>query len=236
MQRLVFIISIILLPGAFQVMAQEDSLVVADPVPEQVEDTTSLEPRFALVLSADYGKGIESLATKQQKWEFGISGVLSNKIALVAEYGYGQLYPESVIQNGSYKVEGNYYRAGAEFIFTVLPKHYLALGAMYASSTFSDYGLVEIYSEFWPDVIEEFSRENFTASWGEIILDTQGPIANTEKAFFRNLSWGIRFRLRIMITDLQQPQFDIYAVPGYGKTYSEVLLAANLFLRYRINF
>lgn len=234
MPKQVFIFSIVLLLGINQVIAQVDSLAVAnaDEIPE---DTVVRTKSFALELSADYGKGIETLATQQTKWEFGLGAIINNKVALVGEYGYGKQFPQSVIQNGTYEVEGNYYRVGAEYIFTISPKHYLALGAMYAASTFSDFGQVNISSEFWPDVIEEFRREDFTASWGEVILNTQGPVKNAESGFMSNLYWGIRFRARIMITDLEQPTFDIYAVPGFGKTYSRVVPAANFFLRYRIN-
>ena len=234
--RLVFIISITLLFGVNRAVAQEDSLGIAGTSQAVAEDSIVRKAGFALELSADYGKGIESLVSSQKKWEFGLNAIISNKVALALEYGHGALFPQSVIQNGDYEVKGNYYRVGAEYLFTILPKHQLGLGAMYANSKFSDFGAVRIYSEFWPDVSEEFSRNDFSASWAEIILNTQGPVVNAESGFMSNLYWGIRFRARIMISDLEQPVFNIYAVPGFGKTYSRVVPAANLFLRYRINF
>lgn len=235
MPRQVYIISILWLVSLHSAFGQEDSLAVAEPAPV-AEDSTLVINRFTIEPSIDYGKAIESLISNQKKWEFGLSFILQDKLALVAEYGYGKLFPENVIQNGSYEVEGNYYRAGAEYIFTIAQKRYLAIGGMYATSTFSDYGIVQISSELWPDVEEEFTRQDISASWAEIILNTQGPIVNAESGFFKDLYWGIRFRVRIMITDLERSDFDIYAVPGYGKTYSNVLPAANLFLRYRFNF
>lgn len=235
MPKSVYIISFLLLLGLQSVRAQEDSVSLVEPVPP-LPDSTATMNKFTLELSVDYGKAIESLVSNQKKWEFGLSFILWDQLALVGEYGYGKLLPESVIQNGLYEVEGNYVRAGAEYIFTIAPQRYLSLGGMFATSTYSDYGLVQISSELWPDVEEEFSRQNLSANWAEVILNTQGPVINAEQGFFHNLYWGIRFRVRIMITDLERDDFDIYAIPGYGKTYSNVLPAANLFLRYRFNF
>lgn len=234
MRRLVYTISLLLLSGFSGIYAQEDPFAQVIDTTAEV-DSISAQDSFSIELSADYGKLIESLASNQNKWEFGLSFILREKFALVGEYGYGKLLPESVIQNGVYESEGNYFRAGAEYNFTIAPKRYLALGGMFATSTFSDYGLVQISSELWQDVNEEFSRQNQSASWAELILNTQGPIVNAEDGFLSNLYWGMRFRLRIMITDLERDDFDIYAIPGYGKTYSNVVPATNLFIRYRFN-
>lgn len=217
-------------------LARPDTLIVAQPDSLINADSTMQQSRFALEFSADYGKGLESLLAEQKKWEFGLGLILKNKLAFVGEYGSGKLLPKSVIQNGTYEVTGTYYRAGLEYMFTIIPKHQLALGAMFASSTYADFGTVEIISEFWPSVNEEFRRENLRAQWAEIILNTQGPVINANSGFLSNVYWGIRFRLRIMITDLDQEDFDIYAVPGFGKTYSQVVPAANFFLRYRLSF
>lgn len=243
MPRLVYISSLIAFLSISSVMAQEDSLTVRQDMPiteelvvEAAQDTLNSDTGFILELSADYGKGVESLLTNQAKWEFGIAAIFNNRLALVGEYGSGSLFPASVIQNGTYESKGTYYRAGIEYLFTIIPKHQLSIGGMFAQASFADYGTVQIESELWPDVNEAFSRENLSASWAEIIMNTQGPIINAEKGFMSNLYWGIRFRLRIMITNLEQPEFDIYAVPGFGRTYSPVVPAANFFLRYRLKF
>jgi len=238
--RLVFIINLILILSEI-VVAQPGRLGPPEKQSEPQEEVgidSLLFPvtKLALEISVDYGKAIESLITTQTKWEFGLGVILKDKIAFTGEYGYGSLYPDGVIQNGSYEVTGNYYRVGAEYIFTVAPKRFLSLGGMFASSTYSDKGLVQIESELWPDIEEEFARTGLNTNWVELILNTQGPIINAEKGVFSNLYWGVRFRLRILITDLSGPGFEIYAIPGYGKTYSDVLPAANLFLRYRLNF
>ena len=191
---------------------------------------------IALNIYADVGKGVESLFNKQVKWEFGVSVLLFQKYQFVTELGYGSLNPESVINNGSYTSEGNYYRAGFEYVFTIIPRTSLSTGIMYAHSNFGDYGSVKIDSDLWDSLDEVFERNDLSADWVEWIVNTESPIVKVEEGFLSNFYWGVRFRLRILISDISQPNFDIYAIPGFGKTYSTVLPAANLYLKYRIDF
>ncbi len=204
--------------------------------PGQAQDSLAVKSgKVALLLSADYGKGLESLVNKQTKWEFGLGLLLAKKYNFVAEYGYGLLNPESVINNGSYTAEGYYYRVGFEHMFRVSPKRYLSLGVLYAATNFADYGSARIKSDLWDDLDVSFNRENLSAYWFEVIINTEGPLLKVDQGFLSNFYWGTRFRIRIMGSDLSQPDFDIYAVPGFGRTYSAVVPAVNLFIKYRID-
>jgi len=212
-------------------------LVILLPFISKGQDSLKTNQRkLALQISIDYGKGIESLLQKQQKWEFGANLILNQHYNFVGEYGFGNLNPESVIQNGTYNSKGNYFRGGVEYIFTIMPKRLLSAGVMYANRKVTDSGNVIIHSELWDDVNESFQRKDLSATWVEVILNTEGPIYNTESGFFTNVYWGIRFRLRILLSDIEQPDFDIYAIPGYGRTYSTVVPAANFFVKYRFDF
>lgn len=191
---------------------------------------------FALNIYADAGKGVESLFNKQVKWEFGVSVLAAQKYLFSAELGYGSLNPEGVINNGSYTSKGNYYRAGFEYVLTISLKRHLSTGLMYAQANFNDYGNVKIISDLWDDVDETFERSDLSASWIEWIVNTEAPLFKVEKGLFSNFYWGVRFRLRILISDITQPDFDIFAIPGYGKTFTNVVPAANLYLKYRIDF
>ena len=207
------------------------------PITVAAQDSLVMEQeKLTVDIYADYGKGVESLMQKQTKWEFGLGLVLKEKYNFVAEYGFGSLNPENVINNGTYTSEGNYFRAGFEYMIRIAQKRYLSAGFMYATASFSDNGSVQIESDLWGNLEETFYRGDLNASWGEIIINTQGAVSNTDKGPLTNLYWGVRFRLRILITDISQPDFDIYAVPGYGRTYSTVVPAANFFLKYRIGF
>ena len=213
--------------------SNQDSLIV-----KQSDQDSLLVPqsKIALTIYADVGKGVESLFNKQVKWEFGAGILLSQKYHFVAELGYGSLKPQSVINNGSYTSEGNYYRAGFEYVFTIVPRTYLSTGVMYAHSDFADYGNVKIESELWDNVDETFARNGLSANWVELIINTEAPLSKAGTGFLKNFYWGVRYRLRILISDISQPDFDIYAIPGYGKTYSNVVPAVNLYLKYRLDF
>jgi hypothetical protein len=214
------------------------SILLITPLLSTAQDSTAVTKgsKLGFALYLDYAKFAEVLITEQEKWEFGLGVILRNKVAFVGEYGYANLKPASVINNGTYVSEGNYYRAGIEYMFNVAPKRYLALGAMYASSRFNDQGTIEITSELWPSIEQKFIREALVANWIEVILNTEAPIFRMEEGLFSNFYWGARLRVRVMLSDLDQPDFDIFAVPGFGKTYSPVVPAFNLFLKYRIDF
>ena len=212
-------------------------LVILTPCFGYAQDSLAVKQNnIAMNISVDIGKIGESLLNKQTKWELGVSVLLSQKYQLVAEYGFGSLKPNSVINNGGYTSEGNYYRAGFEYLFTVSPKRYLSLGVMYAHADFNDSGSVKIISDLWDDVDRTFARSDLSANWLEIILNTEAPIFKVEQGFLANFYWGVRFRVRILTSDISQPDFDIFAIPGFGKTYSNVVPAANLYIKYRIDF
>ena len=207
------------------------------PITVAAQDSLVVEQdKLTVDIYADYGKGIESLIQKQTKWEFGLGLVLKEKYNFVVEYGYGSLNPDNVINNGNYTSEGSYLRAGFEYMFRITQKQFLSTGIMYANASFSDNGSVKIESDLWGNLEETFYRGDLNASWGEIILNTQGAVSNADNGPLTNLYWGVRFRLRILITDISRPDFDVFAIPGYGRTYSNVVPAANFFLKYRIGF
>jgi len=217
----------------------QDSLAVdtQDLLTVDTQDSLIAEQsNLALNIYADVGKGFESLLNKQVKWEFGVSVLVFQKYHFSVEYGYGSLNPESVVNNGSYTSEGNYYRAGFEYVFTISLKRYLSTGIMYSHANFTDNVNVKIASDLWDDVDETIKRTDLSASWIEWIVNTEAPVFMAEKGFFSNFYWGVRFRLRILTSDIAQPDFDIFAIPGYGKTYSNVVPAANLYIKYRIDF
>ena len=229
--------------GYSQDLLKQDSLAHDSLIQESLaQDSLAqdslkiIKRKISLTLYGDVGKGIESAFGKQIKWEFGIGLLVLENYHFVIEYGFGRLNPESVINNGSYTSEGNYYRFGFEYVFTISPKRYLSTGIMYAQSNFFDYGTVLIESDLWDDINETFERSDLSANWLELIVNTEAPLVKVEEGFFSNFYWGLRLRLRILTSDIAQPDFDIFAIPGYGKTYSRVVPAVNLYLKYRIDF
>ena len=197
------------------------------------DSVTVAKKQNALYLTIDYGKLAEMAINDQVKWEFGLGAVFLDHFNLTLEYGYGKLLPENAINNGSYTSEGNYYRGGFDYVFQVTPKRFLSAGALYAYSGFDDEGQVIIESEIWDNLDKTFQRTGLSAQWMEIVINTEGPVFKSDSGFMSNIFWGTKFRLRIMLTESDTEEFDIYAVPGFGKRFSDVVPALNLFLKYR---
>lgn len=221
----------------------QDSLLVT-PAKDSVHitatasDSSHLEKSkkktFAFILGTDYGKLITTAVGLETKYEFNIGVLLFEKIRLTADYGHGDLSPKNAIENGNYTSSGNYYRGGIDYVFEIAPKTYLGIGAMYASSSFKDEGEVLINSDIWPSLTDSFVRPNFNAQWVEWVLTSEKVIANRESGFLSNLYIGMKFRLRFMINRPEPEKFDIYAIPGYGRTFNNIVPAANLFIAYKI--
>jgi len=194
------------------------------------------EKTFTINIVADYGKLVESLFNQQSKWEFGVELQFLPHYRVVSEYGFASLNPANVVNNGSYNSEGNYFRVGLEYIFILNANRYLSTGLMYGNSKFQDRLHVQVLSEFWQNIDLVSERKDLSVDWIEWVLTTEGPIFNAIDGPLSKFYWGVKFRVRFLISDITQPEIDILAIPGYGKTYSNVVPAVNLFLKYRISF
>lgn len=241
-----YIVSLALLTLTSNVKAQDslqvqvkDSMQVEliDAIKIDVQDTFTLESNeryFSILIGTDYGKLILTAAQLDVKYEFNIGVQFSNSLRAIIDYGHGELTPSNAIEKGIYTSSGNYYRIGLDYIFKIAPQTYLSLGGMYASSSFKDEGTIEIESQVWPSLSESFTRDGLKASWVEFILTTETTLLNREKGIFNHLYWGAKFRLRFLIERPNPVNFDIYAIPGYGRTWNNLVPAANLFVAYKL--
>lgn len=239
-QHIKYIVSLCFFALTTQVNAQ-DSLQIQvkdsiEVVHIEVADTLEQEGTkkyFSIILSADYGKLITTIAQLENKYEFNLAIQFSKNIRATADVGYGQLAPPNAIENGTYTSTGSYARIGVDYIFTLFPKTYLSLGGMYAMSTFKDEGTVEINSEIWLALSESFTRNDLNANWAEFVITSEATVFNNDTGFLSNFYWGIKFRLRFMIERPNPENFDVYAIPGYGRTWNNVVPAVNLFISYK---
>ncbi|MCF6353358.1 MAG: DUF6048 family protein [Cyclobacteriaceae bacterium] len=216
----------------------QDTIPVAltDPINSTPSDNLTAKDSstyFAIYLSLDYGKLLTTLAQFENKYEFSIAIQFLKHLRATADIGYGNLAPPSAIQNGTYNSVGTYYRLGFDYMFTIAPKTSLSFGGMYALSNFKDQGSVEIISELWPSLSQNFERTNLTANWAEFIITSEAPILNRDSGFLSNIYWGIKLRLRFMIEKPTPEIFDVYAIPGYGRTFNNSVPAANVFISYK---
>ena len=240
-----YIVSSCLIAVAINIQAQDslrleakDTTHIVSPntLVGENQDSTLLEKKenhFVIYLGTDYGKLISTAAQFDTKYEFNLAVQFSKSIRVTADYGYGKLDPPNAIQNGTYTSSGNYYRVGLDYMFNIAPKTYLSLGGMYAISNFKDEGTVMIQSEVWPSFNERFERDNFTASWAEFVITSEAPIFNRNEGIMSRFYWGIKFRFRFLIDRTQPENFDVYAIPGYGRTWNDLVPAANLFITYK---
>ncbi len=217
--------------------ATQDSLVVVTDTTASIEVDTTVarikQKYFAIYLSTDYGKLATTLAQLENKYEFNMGVQFSAHVRVTVDYGYGKLSPPNAIENGVYFSSGSYYRAGLDYVFTIAPKTTLSFGGMYAFSTFKDEGTVEILSEIWPSLSESFERKDLQASWAEFVITSEAPILNRDEGLLSQLFWGVKFRFRFMIERPRPTNFDVYAIPGYGRTFNNLVPAANLFISYK---
>ena len=220
MLRLKFIYSLFFIAGLCSSARAQDSVLV---------DT---KQSFVYV-KIDYGKLLESAFGRQLKWELGVGAVFADHFNIIAEYGYGELNPPSVINNGSYTSEGNYLRGGIAYIVRVMPQRFLSFGLLYAYSGFKDKGVVEIESDIWDNLNQTFQRDDLSAQWIEIVIGTEAPILRNISGYLSNIYWGSELRTRIMMSETATQEFDIYAVPGFGRRYNNVVPAINLYLKFK---
>ncbi|GAB4232442.1 MAG: hypothetical protein Tsb0034_05230 [Ekhidna sp.] len=195
-----------------------------DTTPQE-EDTvqTVLKRPIILSLSVDYGKLLTIPFAFEQKYEGGVEVLIREKIPLILEAGMATLEPDRAYPNGSYESSGWYYRVGSGFVGTLNPKNKMGLSVRYAVSTFDELG------RFFNDITNESSlqtidRKGLNAQWWEVVL-------YSDKKISRFLSIGANFRFRIMQSYDKQEEVDVYAIPGYGRSFDSTIPAANFFIK-----
>jgi hypothetical protein len=197
-----------------------------------VEANTDTIPPVALALEAwvDYGKLLMLISPTEMKFEGGINLLFKEKLALALEVGMANNTPNTYKNAEGYTVEGQYFRAGLDYVFPVKkPVDFMYIGVRYGMAQFSDRGIFEIGSEFWNNFRNEFDRTGLSATWGEALLGSEGMM-------FDNFFMGFRLRLRVMIEYTEQEPVDVYSIPGYGRTFDKSIPAFNLYVKYRIPF
>jgi len=172
----------------------------------------------------DYGKLTSLLSEQSTKWEGGVGVFIKKHWKAEVEYGIANLKPRQAFEEGSYTSDGAYYRVGFDYIMQVNPTANLGIGMRYGVSNFEDSG-------FNPaDTLSpSFSRQNLTADWFEAIIESESELG---KGFFL----GLKIRIRFLNSYTQFAENDVYAIPGYGRTFDKSTPAVNLFIKYKIGF
>lgn len=214
-QKLLFISSLFIF--CFTAAFGQDSVKVKIPV------------KGGLQLYVDYGKILMGITDFETKYEAGIAIQLKYRFQPNFQAGIATLEPSSAIENGAYKAQGQYWKAGLNYLLPFDANHHFYAGVKYGQSTFDDEGTYKIESNVWPDLEGEFKRSGFEASWYELVLGSEKLIANGQ------IRIGGMFGVRFIAEKPKEDFIDIYAIPGYGRTLDKTVPYLNVYIKYHLN-
>ena len=213
-----YLLFIFSLSVAFAIHAQE---------PDQ-EDSVAVEqhPFVKPAFYIDYGKLLTIPSSIETKYEGGLELTFLGKFPLIIEVGQATLTPDGGYANGTYESEGLYYRIGAGYVSQFNPKNKIGISFRYAQSTFNEDGRIFIESPSGAQgtFIQNIRRSDLTATWYEAVLYSDRKLSDL-------FSIGLNLRFRVLASYDEQAPIDVYAIPGYGRTFDSTIPAANLFLK-----
>ena len=174
----------------------------------------------------DYGKLLTIQTSIETKYEGAIELLLRESIQIIGEIGRATLNPEGAFRNGTYESDGLYYRIGVGYLAQPTPKNKIGLSLRFAHSTYDESGTYVLQSptEVQGDFVQSINRQDLTAQWGELVL-------NTDRKINQLLSIGMHLRFRVLVSYDEQEVIDVYAIPGYGRSFDRTIPAANFFLK-----
>ncbi|MFK7951340.1 MAG: DUF6048 family protein [Ekhidna sp.] len=203
----------------------------------QEEDSLATRRMITPSIYIDYGKLLTLPSNFESKYEFGAEILIAEKFPVIVEFGNGQLTPKSAYANGTYTSSGNYFRVGAGIVTAIDAKNNIGLSFRYAVATFDEVGEYSIESESGKQdsYSQSINRKNLNATWYEAVIFSERKIIFRDKEGeewnWNPLSFGFNFRMRVLATRDKFDPIDVYAIPGYGRSFDKVIPAMNLFLK-----
>lgn len=247
MRRLLFIFSLLL--GLCSVAQEVDSLstdslivdqsIVTDSIlltedsTQIAEDTIKIERKFLTIGPyIDISKLLTIPTEFETKYEAGLELRFSERFSIYGEMGSATTSPKDAYTNGTYESSGTYFRLGLGYVGRFDPKHDIGISFRYGSSTFSEEGRIFITSPSGAqdDPPLRIERSDLTAQWWELVLYSDMKLFENSDLFW----FGLNLRLRILDSYDIQDAPDVYAIPGYGRTFDKVIPAVNFFLKVKI--
>jgi hypothetical protein len=190
-------------------------------------DSTRIAVKSGPQIYFDYGKLLTIATDFETKYEFGIGYQLKNHFQPTFRYGMAKLEPSSAIQNGTYLSEGQYWRAGLNYVIPFDAVNSFYIGVNYGSSKFEDSGTYEVKSELWPTFTDSFERKDLEADWFEAVLGSEKTMLNG------HVKLGGLFGVRFINSRSQFEFIDVYAIPGYGRTLDKTVPFVNVYVKYQ---
>ena len=205
--------------------------------------TDSIPPKkllFGAEFLIDYGKILTLWTEFESKFEGGFNLRFYERIVLATEFGYAELNPLKAYDNALYyTVRGPYGRIGLDYYGAYDAKSFYYAGLRYGYSIFEDEGAFLIDSEYWEDYEDGFGSSDVTASWFEIVAGTEtylriGKKMKEKEGEKSKLLLGWKFKLRFIMDFENRDEPRIYSIPGYGRTFDEIVPVLNFYVKYRI--
>lgn len=199
-----------------------------DSTAKEAMDSVVAVPKRFLTPSIyiDYGKMLTLISNFETKYEGGIELLINEQFPICLEVGLATITPESAFSNGDYESSGMYYRIGAGYVSQWNPKNKLGIGFRYGSSVFDESARIQLESPTGiqePEIITVEEKDQ-SASWGEIVVYSDRKLNNF-------LSIGLNLRLKILAQYSPNEPIDVYAIPGYGRSFEKTNPGANLFFK-----
>ncbi len=191
-------------------------------------DSTRIAVKSGAQLYIDYGKLLTIAADFETKYEFGAGYQFKNRFQPNLKIGIATLEPTSAIENGTYKSEGQYWKAGLNYMIPFDAVNSFYLGAYYGQSKFEDEGTYEVISDLWPKFSGSFERKDLEATWYEVVV-------GSEKSMLKgHVKLGGVFGVRIIQSRTKFDFIDVYAIPGYGRTLDKTAPFANVYIKFQL--
>ncbi|MEM6735814.1 MAG: DUF6048 family protein [Bacteroidota bacterium] len=218
-----------------------DSLALADIEPSldslesaSLSDSIAKKKRrfIAPAFYLDIGKLMTIPLAIETKYEGGFELIFLERFPVGIEIGSATLAPNGAFSNGTYESTGTYYKVGTGYVDRYDARHDIGLTFRYAASAFDENGriFIDSPSETQDSFIQDIDRTDLTAKWWEVGIYSDSQLLKGSEL----LRYGIFLQLRILRSYDAQEDIDVYAIPGYGRSFDKTVPSVNFFIKLKL--
>lgn len=144
---------------------------------------------------------------------------------------YGASSRKDSLDNGYYENDGRYFRAGVDvnFMLSDPDRNMFFLGFRYGRSSFSENLTYETVVDDFGTIQRTLSNPAAKAGWVELVTGLRVKI-------WKSIWMGYTGRMKFLPSVNNNPGFETYDIPGYGKTAKSLYWGFNYQIFYRIPF
>ena len=144
---------------------------------------------------------------------------------------YGNWSRTETLQNGDYRNEGNYWRAGVDINFLTKDpdKNMFFIGFRYGRAAYDEYMNYNFTTPEFGDQQRELSNIGATGGWGEMTLGLRVKI-------WKEIWMGYTARMKFLPSTNGTGALETYDLPGYGLASDNLYWGFNYQVFYRIPF